>query len=227
MTTTDPSLWGRRRFLGTAAAAAGLGIAALSGCSLGRASSPDPADEAGGPKGFGGELVIPGLEKPDVTFTDMNGDPYPYRAKTEGKLTMLFFGYTNCPDVCPTTLNAVARAIEAIGDGPGSTPIVTFVGVDVARDTPEQLTTYLGRINPTFIGLTGSEAVIAEANKAMLNPPIGIEEPDENGEYLVFHSSKVYVFGQDNLANRYYDGDNVRQAQWVRDLPRIDEGTFQ
>lgn len=226
MTTTDPIHWDRRRFLGAAAAAAGLGVAALSGCSLGRASSPDPADEADGPKGFGGELVEPGLEKPDVTFTDMNGDPFPFVEKTDGKQAMLFFGYTNCPDVCPTTLNALARAIEAIGDGPGSTPMVLFVGVDVARDTQEQLKTYLGRINPTFIGLTGSEHVIAEANKAMLNPPIEIGTPDEDGEYLVGHSSLVYVFGKDNLAHRYYDGDDVRQAQWVHDLPRLDEGTY-
>ncbi|WP_426572365.1 SCO family protein [Aquihabitans sp. McL0605] len=222
--TTDLLHWDRRRFLGVAAS--GLAVAALAGCGLGPSSTPDPADGADGAKGWGGEVVDPGLVKPDVTFTDMHGNPFPFREKTDGKLAMLFFGYTNCPDVCPTTLNALARAIEKIGDGPGSAPMVLFVGVDIARDTPKQLTEYLGRINHTFLGLTGSEHVIATANKQVFNPPIEIGQPDANGEYLVGHSSRVLVYTKDNLAHRIYDGDAVRQQEWVKDLPRLDEGTF-
>lgn len=213
----------RRRFL--ALTAGGLAAAGLAGCGLGRASSPDPKGTA--PDGaFAGEYDEQGIPKPDVTFTDMHGQPFPFREKTDGKLALLFFGYTNCPDVCPTTLNSLARAIETIGSGPGSKPMVLFVGVDVARDTPEQLTTYLGNINPTFLGLTGTEQVIAEANEQVYNPPIGIEEPDSDGDYIVLHSKKVLVYGKDNVAHRYYDGDRVRQQQWVQDLPRLAQGQY-
>lgn len=100
-----------------------------------------------------------------------------------------------------------------------------FVGVDVARDTPEQLKTYLGRINPSFMGLTASESVIAEANRQLLLPPITIEEPDADGEYLVGHSSKVFPFTPDDVSHRIYPSD-TRQNDWFRDLPRLAEGQY-
>jgi protein SCO1/2 len=225
--TTDASPWTRRRFLGATVAASGLAVAGLAGCGLGRASSPDPDEEPEVAGGWGGEPVDPGIAKPDVTFTDMDGKPFPFVEKTKGKLALLFFGYTNCPDVCPTTLNALARAIETIGSGDGARPMVCFVGVDVARDTPEQLRTYLGRLNPTFIGLTGSEDVIAQANREVFNPPIVIEEPDADGEYLVGHAKQVYAFSpKDDLAHRYYNGEATRQQTWVKDLPRLDRGQY-
>ena len=225
--STDPTTWSRRRFLGATLTASGLAVAGLAGCGLGRASSPDPDEDAEKASGWGGEVDVPGLKKPDVTFTDMNGKPFPFVEETRGKLALLFFGYTHCPDVCPTTLNALARAIETIGSGNGADPMVLFVGVDVARDTPEELQQYLGRLNPTFLGLTGPESVIAEANRQVLNPPIGIEEPDANGEYAVLHSRRVLAYSpKDDLAHRYYDGENTRQQTWVKDLPRLDQGQF-
>lgn len=225
--TTDPTTWSRRRFLGATVTASGLAVAGLAGCSLGKASSQDPAQDTGESKAWSGELDEQGLARPDVTFTDMDGKPFPFLEKTEGKLALLFFGYTSCPDVCPTTLNSVARAIETIGSGDGANPMILFVGVDVARDTPEQLQRYLGRLNPTFIGLTGTEKVIAEANRQVFNPPITLEKPDDDGEYLVGHSSKVFAYSPtDGLAHRYYVGDEMRPQQWVRDLPRLDRGEF-
>ena len=83
-------------------------------------------------------------------------------------------------------------------------------------------------MNPTFIGLTGSEADIAEANRQVFNAPITIEAPDEDGEYLVGHSSKVFAYSpEDDLAHRYYPGDKMRPGQWVNDLPRLSQGEFQ
>lgn len=212
---------GRRALLAGAGAA---GLLAVTGCSLGRASSPDrPGDEA---NGWGGELVDPGIEKPDVTFTDMDGRPFPFREATEGKLAILFFGYTSCPDVCPSSLNGLARAIEAIGDGPGSAPMVLFVGVDTKRDTPEQLRQTIGRINPVFTGLTGTPELIEDANAQVFNPPFTIGEPDADGEYVVDHSARMFAFSPDGLAHRIYSAREVRQEQWVHDLPRLDEGTY-
>lgn len=226
--TTDSSVWSRRRFLGAGVTASGLAIAGLAGCSLGPSSSKDASIDTGEKVAWGGEADEQGLAKPDVTFTDMNGEPFPFVEKTKGKLALLFFGYTNCPDVCPVTLTSLNRALETIGTGEGSDPMVLFVGVDTARDTPEQLQQYLGRINPTFLGLTGTDAVIAEANRQVFNPPIGIEEPDADGEYAVLHSSKVFAYSPtDDLAHRYYPGDKVRPQTWVNDLPRLAQGKFQ
>ncbi|MCB1038772.1 MAG: SCO family protein [Acidimicrobiales bacterium] len=219
----DPG-WSRRRFLGVAAT--GLAAVGLGACSLDRASTPDESKEEAPSGAWAGELQDPPLERPDVTFTDMDGEPFPFLEKTEGKLSVLFFGYTNCPDVCPVFLTTFARAIEAIGTGPGSEAQLLFVGVDVQRDTPDQLKTFLSRINPTFIGLTGSEEVIAEANSAVFNPPIEIEEDtDGDGVYLVGHSSKVFPFTADGVGHRIYPSD-VRQQQLVRDLPLLSEGTY-
>lgn len=226
--TTDPTSWSRRRFLGASVAASGLALAGgglLASCSLQDSSSSDPND-ANPDAGWGGELVTPGLKKPDVTFTDMNGETFPLREKTKGRFAMFFFGYTNCPDVCPVYLNTLARSIETVGSWPDGAPMVLFVGVDVARDTPEQMKKYLGRINPTFLGLTASEKVIAQANRELYLPPIVIEEPDANGAYSVGHSSKSFAFTADGLAHRIYPSDQVRQAQWVKDLPRLAAGTY-
>jgi cytochrome oxidase Cu insertion factor (SCO1/SenC/PrrC family) len=86
--------------------------------------------------------------------------------------------------------------------------------------------TYLGRINPTFLGLTASEDVIAEANEQLFLPPITLEEPDQDGEYAVGHSSKMFAFQADDVAHRIYPADQVRQQQWVRDLPRLAKGEY-
>jgi protein SCO1/2 len=212
--------WSRRSFL----AVAGLGgaAAALVGCGSddGRTASTEPSESA-----WGGELVDPGLAKPDVTLATTDGKPFPFREATADKLTLLFFGFTNCPDQCPIWLSSVARAKEQIGSGPGSDPQVLFVGVDVARDTPEVLDEYLGRIDSSFIGLTGTEAAIASANRQLYFPPITIASPDENGAYEVGHYGRAAAFSPDNLAHRLY-GFDVRPADLARDLPLLATGTY-
>ncbi len=218
----------RRRFLGLAAGgtAAALGGGLLASCGLADSSAPDLRRRSPDDTAWAGQMVDPPLEKPDVTFTDLDGNPFDLREQTAGELAVLFFGYTNCPDVCPIYLQTISRAMEAIGTGPGSDATVLFVGVDTERDTPEQMRTYLERINPAFIGLTGTPEVIAEANAALFQAPITFDEPDEDGNYLVGHGSKVFAFQPDGLAHRIYPYD-VRQNEWVRDLPRLAEGQFQ
>lgn len=219
----DNSTWNRRRFLGaTAASAAGL---ALAGCSLGNGSSQDNSSATNPKASFGGSLVDPPLAKPDVTLTTVDGKPFPFREATKGKLTLLFFGYTHCPDQCPVYLNTLARAREAIGTGPGSRPQALFLGVDRKRDTPEVLKTYLKAIDPTFIGLTGSEQAIAAANAAMHFPPIEIGPPDANGDYEVGHYGQAVAFTPDDKGHRLY-GYDVRRAQFIADLPRLAEGRY-
>ena len=215
--------WSRRRFLSVGAAAA-AGVA-LAGCSLSRGASSDTSAQAAPEGDWSGTLLEPPFEKPDLTFTDFDGKPFPFREATEGKLTLLFFGYTHCPDICPVTLNTLAGARDGIGTGPGSKPQVLFVGVDVKRDTPEVLKEYLGNIDKTFIGLTASEHVIAQAVKAVKGAPVEIEAADANGEYAVGHPAQITVYSPDDLGHRIYPS-GVRQSDWVRDLPRLDSGSY-
>lgn len=220
----DPARWTRRRFLGTGlAVAAGTALAACT--NLDRGSSPDTSAEGEEEGDFGGTLLEPPFAKPDLTFTDFEGKPFPFRESTAGQLTLLFFGYTHCPDVCPVTLNTIARATEAIGTGPGSKPMVTFVGVDVARDTPAVLKEYLGAIDDSFVGLTAPEHTIAEAVKAVKGAPVQIESPDADGNYAVGHPAQVTVYTPDGAGRRIYPF-GTRQSVWVRDLPRLAEGTY-
>ncbi|MCB0978005.1 MAG: SCO family protein [Acidimicrobiales bacterium] len=212
----------RRRLIG-AGAATGLGLL-LGACGLEDGGSAE-AGTADPDAGWSGTLVDPPFTKPDVTFTDFNGKPFPFKEKTEGRLTMLFFGYTSCPDVCPVYLNTLASALDAIDSGPGSRPIVLFVGVDVARDTPKKMKEYLGQIDDSFIGLTAEEPVIAKAIAHLkLGQPV-IHEPDKDGNYAVDHPAGIIVFSPDNLGHRIFPA-NVRQKDWVKDLPRLDEGIY-
>ena len=211
----------RRRLLG-AGAATGLAVA-LGACSLQQSSAVD-SDTADADAEWGGTYLDPPFEKPDVTFTDFDGNPYPIREKTKGRLTALFFGYTNCPDVCPIYLNTLASARATIGSGPGSRPIVLFVGVDTERDTPERMKEYLGAIDETFIGLTADPDVIAQAlDDLKLGQPVFYEPETPGGPYRVDHPATIVVYSPDDLAHRIYPSD-VRQEIWVKDLPRLDQG---
>jgi protein SCO1/2 len=165
-------------------------------------------------------------------LVDLDGEPFPFIEKTEGQLTVLFFGYTNCPDVCPVFLQTMARAREGIATGPGSRPQVLFVGVDVARDTPEQMRRYLDRIDPTFTGLTGEESEIASLIEQLEMPPVVIEDPEPDGSYAVGHPARATVFTRDDLGHRIYPTGvqkdaGTRMEVWVRDLPRLDQGVWQ
>jgi protein SCO1/2 len=218
----DPSALhiSRRRLLG-AGAATGVALA-LGGCSLQKSSSVD-SDTEDPNAAWGGTYLDPPFEKPDVTFTDIDGNPYPLREKTAGRLTALFFGYTSCPDVCPIYLNTLASARASIGSGPGSRPIVLFVGVDPARDEAK-MKDYLAGIDETFVGLLGTPETIEQAvGELSLGQPVLHEPETPGGPYLVDHPSTIVVFSPDDTAHRIYPAD-VRQEQWVKDLPRLDQG---
>ena len=104
--------------------------------------------------------------KPDFTLTDTNGDPYHFAEKTEGKLTLLYFGYTNCPDICPVHLAQIAETFDQIPQVAGSAEVI-FVTVDPERDTPEALRTFLDNFDRRFVGLTGTFEELEEAQKAV------------------------------------------------------------
>jgi protein SCO1 len=211
----------RRDFLRTAGPGAAAALL-LAACSLdaGTADGESPSSR------WGGELVDPGIPAPALPLTTMDGERTSVAQITSGRLALLSFGYTNCPDVCPVYLNTLARTVDSLKGVLDQVPLVLFVGVDIARDTPEQLRTYLGRIDDAFVGLTGTTEEIDAANRAVFNGPITIEEPDADGEYEVQHAARIFALSPDGLTHRTYPAD-VRQQQLRKDLIRLESGDYQ
>ncbi|HEX5046687.1 MAG TPA: SCO family protein [Gammaproteobacteria bacterium] len=133
------------------------------------------------------------VQLPDVPFVDQKGAPF-HLASLRGNYTWLFFGFTNCPDICPLTLKTLADARAALAArAPLTTPKVVFVSVDQARDTPERIAEYLSHFDPEFVGVTATEADLAPLLKKL---GVTVEKHDHGGgAYTVVHNSTLYVLG--------------------------------
>ena len=215
----------RRRFLAGAGALAGTAV--LGACGNDRGAAVDVSERNPQGESWDGSIFLdPPFEKPDVTFTDVDGNPYPLREKTEGRLTILGFGYTNCPDICPIYLNSIAQAKLSIGSGAGSRPIMLFVGVDRERDLPKLKDGYLGKFDDSFIGLTATDEEAFKALDALKLGRYTIGPKDSSGTYEVAHDGRLTVFSPDNTTHRMY-GPDTRARVWVRDLPRLDKNIYQ
>ena len=128
---------------------------------------------------------------PDFRLTDHNGKERTL-ADFRGKAVALFFGYTHCPDVCPTTLSDLAGAMKILGADAGRVQVL-FVTVDPKRDTPELLKNYVPAFNPGFLGLYGDAAATAKVTKDF--KIYAAERPGATAQsYTVDHSAQTLVF---------------------------------
>ena len=119
-----------------------------------------------------------------------------------GKYMLVFFGYTYCPDVCPTELQVMTQAIEAMGRaGEAIQPV--FITIDPERDTPEVLKAYVANFGPRLIGLTGSQGEVAAAAKAYRVFYKKVENADGNA-YLMDHTSIIYLMDRKGLYVRHF-----------------------
>jgi len=129
---------------------------------------------------------------PAFALIDQAGRPFgPERL--HGRWTFLFFGFVNCPDVCPTTLATLAAARHSLADLPDAErPAVALVSVDPGRDTPEVLARYVAHFDPSFSGITGSaEAINSLANHLGVAVIVGPAAAD--GSYTVDHSAAIFL----------------------------------
>ena len=167
--------------------------------------------------GLAGSAFPVGLEKPDFVLNDAaTGQPYDFIAETQGSITLLYFGYTNCPDVCPVHLANISAALDKLTGETRRGVTVVFVGVDVPRDTPERVQEWLGFFDDSFIGLTGSEEQLIAAQEAANVPP-AFKDAEFEGGYSVAHAGWIFLYTQDDLTHlRYPSG--TRQSAWVHDL---------
>ncbi|HVW73972.1 MAG TPA: SCO family protein [Rhizomicrobium sp.] len=144
-----------------------------------------------------GQIAVGG----PYALTDQDGKP---RASTDfaGKYQLIYFGYTFCPDVCPTTLALMGAALDRLG--PTQDRIVpVFITIDPERDTPEVLKKYVAAFGPRFVGLTGTPDEIAKVEKEYR--VYAKKGPVENGTYAMDHSSVIYLMGPDGKLASFYD----------------------
>ena len=148
--------------------------------------------------------LIPALPKPGLVLQNLDGSPYDFRAQTRGRLTFLFFGYTNCPDVCPLHLANLASVIRTLPPEQRRGVRVVFVTTDPERDTPEVLRRWLDKFDSSFTAVTGSAAALEVAQRAMAMPPARREGRLSDGGYGMTHPAQLWAFTPDDSAHVVY-----------------------
>ncbi|XKH01678.1 SCO family protein [Marinobacter nauticus] len=145
-------------------------------------------------------------------------------AESQGDVRLLYFGFTSCPDVCPTTLAKFSRAVRQLPKSQREAITTLFVSVDPKRDTPERLASYVDFFGEGITGLTGTEPQLRALSKRY-RTTFGYDEPDANGNYNVSHSSAVYVFDHKGRARLLLRPD-LSPQEISEDLARLaDEAT--
>jgi protein SCO1/2 len=134
------------------------------------------------------------------TLIDQDGNVR-HAADFRSRFMLVYFGYSTCPDVCPTTLAVMADALEKLGPKAGRV-VPIFVTIDPGRDTPGVLKAYLNEFGPRFVGLTGDAKAIAAAAQAYR---VYYRKRPLSGGYAMDHSSQIYLMGPDGKFIAIYD----------------------
>ena len=179
----------------------------VTGCTP--AATPILAGRDPDPEGYLGGTSLPDpYAMPDVSLTDTAGQSYNLVSSPSKPVTLLFFGYTNCPDVCIAVLSDIALALQRMKPADRDQIQVVFVTTDPARDKPKQVGTYLRRFNPDFIGLTGSLATIKQAASQVGVDIEGMEKLPSGG-YEVGHSAHVIGFSRNSGVVVWTPGSSI------------------
>ncbi|MFB7459693.1 MULTISPECIES: SCO family protein [unclassified Streptomyces] len=163
------------------------------------------------------------FEKPDLVLTDTQGKKYDLREETSGHPTLVYFGYTHCPDACPLTMSNIAVAKKALPKAQQDDLRVVFVTTDPDRDTPAELGKWLKGIDPQFIGLTGDFSTI-QAGARTLGISIEPTTKDKNGKLVSMHGTQVIAFSPKTDAGYVLYGEDATVDDYTKDLPRIVKG---
>lgn len=134
----------------------------------------------------------------------------------QGSWRLVFFGYTHCPDVCPTTLSTVALVLDQLGDDAASIQPL-FVSVDPARDTPAVLAEFVALFHPRLVGLTGTEDQVAAAARAYRAyyakaPLPGEEAVGADGDYAMDHTAYLYLMDPDGLYAKVFSPTDTAET---------------
>ena len=193
-----------------------FGIFLMLGCLA--AAQPGPTGS------YRGGLVSPPLPKPRFVLTDTSGAAYSFWDKTQGAVTLLFFGYTNCPDQCPMHMMSIGAALKRLPPGLADQVKLVFVTTDPERDTPTEMRHWLDNFDKHAVGLTGSEVAIQAVERAA-GVPLAQKGSASGGSYAVSHANFVLAYTKDNRAHVIYPG-GVSKDDWVHDLPLLIKETW-
>lgn len=155
-----------------------------------------------------GSLYQPADQAPPISLETTQGDPF-VLTEYRGEVVLLFFGYTFCPDVCPSTLADLTWVMSQLGNAAADTHVV-FITVDPERDTPEALRTYLDRFDEDFIGLVGTPQEIESAKGAY--GVFAEKDPGEMEAYTVSHTARVFLIDPGGNLRLNYSFDLPREA---------------
>jgi protein SCO1 len=169
----------------------------------------------GGPYA-GRELDLP-LVPPDFVLADTAGEPFDFARDATRPVTLLYFGYASCPDVCPAHMAAIGKALSEMPAAQAEQVQVLFVSVDAVNDTPETLDDYLDNFSPDFVGLTGTADEVNAALQAVGLPPTAISDTDQ---FPPQHPSDVLAYTADHRAHVTYPFGTPPGA-YVEDLPKL------
>jgi protein SCO1/2 len=160
--------------------------------------------------------LVPGLGRTVTTGVAKVGGPFRLTDQTgktvterdfRGRYMLIYFGYSFCPDVCPTTLGVMAEALQKLGSD-SSRVVPIFITIDPERDTPKVLADYMKAFGPQFVGLTGSPAAIKEVEKEYsvyaVKRPLDPSKGNAGG-YGMDHSSVLYLLGPTGKPISFYD----------------------
>ena len=216
----------------TFAAAALLATAALTLTACGSGDSGDKpvavvSAEPGSDKA--GTVLDQQFEKPDLVLTDTHGKKYDLREQTKGKPTLIYFGYTHCPDVCPLTMNNLAVAKKETEKSKELTQAqkdslrIVFVTTDPERDTPAALGKWLQGIDPDVVGLTGDFSAI-QAGARRLGIDVEAPRKEKDGKIVSTHGSQVIAFSPKTDGGYLLYGQDATVDDYTKDLPKIIKG---
>jgi protein SCO1 len=195
-------------------------IAACAFSACNRTPESENLERAGAVTGLRGTALDEPLAKPTFVLTRTDGTPYDFARETAGKVALLFFGYTHCPDVCPLHMANIAAVLKRMPWEQRDAYRVVFVTTDPERDTPQRLNEWLGGFDPSFVGLRGDSAEVDHIQRSLGVTPAARQAATDSSGYLVGHAAQVFAFGRDNVARIVYPF-GTRQDDWAHDLPRL------
>jgi protein SCO1/2 len=170
-------------------------------------------------------MVLPApIPKADFTLPDTEGAPFALVPETEGYVTLLFFGYTYCPDICPVHMANIAAVLHRLPPQVSNRVRVVMVTVDPERDTPERLRQWLDNFDRSFVGLVGPMDEVNEIQRSLMLPA-AVKLGDDETDYLMGHAAQVIAFTTDNRAHVMYPS-GTRQTDWAHDLPLLVRGDW-
>ncbi|WP_327362255.1 MULTISPECIES: SCO family protein [unclassified Streptomyces] len=207
----------------TVAALVAAAALTLTACG-GEPVKPDAVTQITGQSKAGTATVLDRpFDKPELVLTDTTGKPWNLREQTKGKPTLIYFGYTNCPDVCPLTMSNIAVAKKALPKADQDKLQVVFVTTDPERDTPDSLGAWLKAQDPSFTGLTGDFATIQAAARKL---GIGIEaaKKEADGSVVSMHGAQVIAFSPKTDEGYLLYGEGSTVDDYTKDLPKIIKG---